>query len=59
MKEQLVKLIEMYASAKASGNPDLLSYATNELNGLINRVEVMEMPPAKPPLQLQQDTLAE
>ena len=59
MKEQLVKLIEMYASAKASGNPDLLTYATNELNRLINRVEVVEMPPAKSPLQPQQDTLAE
>ena len=59
MKEQLARLIEMYASAKAAGNTDLLSYATKELNEFLGRVEVVEMPPAKPPLQLQRDTLAE
>jgi hypothetical protein len=40
MKEQLSKLIEMYASARASNNPDLIQYAAEQLNEFLNEVEI-------------------
>jgi len=59
MKEQLARLIEMYASARATSNQDLTNYAATELNDFLKKVEVVEMPPAAPPHQLQQENPAE
>jgi myo-inositol catabolism protein IolC len=40
MKDQLAKLIEAYAAAKASGNLLLLEFAAGKLNALLAEIEV-------------------
>ena len=44
MKEQLAKLIEMYASARSTNNPDLSKLAAAQLNNLLSSVEIVPLP---------------
>lgn len=59
MKEQLAQLIEAYAAARYSQNNLLIETASAKINEFLSKVEVVELPPAKPQIQLQQDTPAE
>ena len=49
MKEQLARLIEVYADAKATKNVDLLNLATNELNKFLSVVEIVGPPTEEAP----------
>ncbi len=42
MKEQLAQLIEAYAAARATGNPTLQQFATQQLSTFLESVEVTE-----------------
>ena len=46
MKEQLAQLIEAYAAAKASGNPTLQQFATQQLSTFLGAIEITEAAPA-------------
>jgi hypothetical protein len=45
MKEQLAQLIEAYAAAKASGNPTLQQFATQQLSTFLGQIDVIEAQP--------------
>ena len=45
--EQLIKLIEMYASARGTNNQDLSQLAAASLNTFLNEHVVMELPPTQ------------
>jgi hypothetical protein len=47
MKEQLAQLIEAYAAAKASGNPTLQQFATQQLSTFLGQVDVVETQPTE------------
>ena len=47
MKQELVKLIEMYAAARASSNSDLVSLAAEKLNLLLSKTDLIELPPSQ------------
>jgi len=49
MKEQLAKLIEMYASARGTNNADLTQLAASKLNEFLTAVEIVALPPAPEP----------
>ncbi len=40
MKEQLAQLIEAYAAARATGNPTLQQFATQQLSSFLDSIEV-------------------
>ena len=48
-QEQLIKLIEMYAAARASNNQDLSNLAATQLNEFLSKVFIGELPPKQPP----------
>ena len=49
MKEQLAQLIEMYAAARASGNPTLQQFAAQQLSTFLGFIEVIETAPTPEP----------
>lgn len=48
MKEQLVKLINAFASARASGDEFLLQMAAAHLQDTLNKVEIVPAPSPEP-----------
>lgn len=42
MKEHLIRLIESYAAARASGDPLLQQFAANHLREYLSRVELVK-----------------
>ena len=45
--EQLIKLIEMYASARGTNNQDLTQMAAASLNTFLSEHMVVELPPTQ------------
>lgn len=46
MNEQLIELIEMYASARVSNNKRLIELVAGQLNEFLGRHAVLELPPS-------------
>ena len=59
MKEQLTQLIEAFGAARYSQNQDLVRMVAAQITDFLQRVEIVELPPAQPQVQLQQETPAE
>lgn len=59
MKEQLAQLIEAFGAARYSQNQDLVRMAAAQITEFLQKVEIVELPPARPPMEFQQETPVE